>query len=70
MTQDILRRIEGLRVELNGACGTHREALLDKLEQAVAVLDSTGRVAPAWARARLADRIDEAVEEQFDNMPV
>ncbi len=70
MNLELMKRIERLRVDLRNCDPEDREALLDQLEQAVALLETKGDKAPVWAHSRLSDRIDESVEDMFDNMPV
>ncbi|WP_425102203.1 hypothetical protein [Tropicibacter sp. S64] len=70
MTEKLLERLETLRHDLDTSHGAAHEAHLDHLEEAVMTLDARGVAVPHWARDRLAGRIDEEVENQFDNMPL
>ncbi len=70
MIEDLKTRLEELHQELEIATGDPREEALDHLEQVVLGLETADVKIPGWARAQLASRVDEAVEDMFDNMPV
>ncbi len=70
MTNALIERIEALRHDIEAAEGLARKEALDHLEQAVLQLEGRGVQAPGWARASLATKLDEAAEDQFDNMPI
>lgn len=70
MTEDLNTRLETLRAELTSSSGAAHEAQLDHLEEAVLTLEAQGAEVPQWAKDLLAVRIDEEVEDQFDNMPL
>lgn len=70
MTTELYDRIGELRGEIDRARGEDREALLDRLEEAVAALRLHNAEVPGWAESRLAARVDAQLEDQFDNMPV
>lgn len=69
MSDALKARIDEIRDVIDGAGPAERAELLDHLDQAVTQLEAQGHDVPPWARQRLADRIDEDVEAQFDNMP-
>ena len=70
MTEDLTRRLSALRSALMRAGETPGDALLDRLDEAVAELRHAGMPVPPWARERLARRLDARTEEAFDNLPV
>lgn len=70
MSEALRRRIEEIRDAIESAGPAERAEMLEHLEQAVAQLEAKGEQTPSWVRQRLADRIDEDVEDQFDNMPL
>ena len=70
MTQALLARLELLRPELDAASDDDRAALQDVLDQIVQGLAATGTPVPAWVASRLHDRLEDEVEDQFDNMPL
>ncbi|WP_299930273.1 hypothetical protein [uncultured Pelagimonas sp.] len=70
MIEDLKTRLEELHQELEVANDEQREEVLDHLEQVVLGLEAEDVAIPGWARAQLASRVDEAVEDMFDNMPV
>jgi hypothetical protein len=70
MTNALIERIEALRHDIETAEGGARREALDHLEQAVLQLETRGVQAPGWARASIAAKLDEAAEDQFDNMPI
>lgn len=69
MTKELKARLTTLREDLDHSHGAAHEVHLDHLEEVVLLLETKGEVAPGWAKDRLAARIDEQVEDQFDNMP-
>lgn len=69
MSEALKQRIDAIREAIDAAAPAERAEMLEHLEQAVAQLEAAGQAAPAWVRQRLADRIDEDIEAQFDNMP-
>ncbi|MDA7425583.1 hypothetical protein [Thalassococcus lentus] len=69
MAQELLARLDALREQINAASESERAELFEHLDEIVLTLESSGTTVPVWARQRLADRIDESVEAQFDNMP-
>ncbi|WP_136441016.1 hypothetical protein [Pacificoceanicola onchidii] len=69
MTPELEARLADLRQELDHSYGAAHETQLDHLEEVVLLLENKGDAVPAWAKERLAARIDERVEDQFDNMP-
>jgi hypothetical protein len=70
MAENLTARLIELHDELKLASEEQQEALLDRVEQAVLALEDKGLKVPSWARSALAARIDDAVEDMFDNMPV
>jgi hypothetical protein len=70
MTEDLKKRIDALREEIDRAEGAERAEALAHLEEAVLQLEAHGHAPPGWAKARIAESLDEQVEDQFDNMPV
>ncbi|MDJ0823554.1 MAG: hypothetical protein QNJ09_17320 [Paracoccaceae bacterium] len=72
MSKQLKARIEELRQDIAAADEDIRAELIEQLEQAVMLLEAKGDTAPAWAVAHVSARqeADEAVEDQFDNMPV
>ncbi|MGH1416668.1 MAG: hypothetical protein ACRBB0_24480 [Pelagimonas sp.] len=70
MIDDLKTRLKELKKELKLADDQQREELLDHLEEAVLGLESHGVEVPRWAKDMMASRVDEAVEDMFDNMPV
>ncbi len=70
MIEDLKTRLEELHQDLEVATGDQREEVLDHLEQVVLGLEEADVKIPGWARAQLASRVEEAVEDMFDNMPV
>ena len=70
MTDQLKARLEELRVEIAAATGEDRDALIEKLEQAVLGLEGVGEDVPAWAREMAEAAHDKEVEDGFDNMPV
>ena len=69
MNKELKARLESLREKLDHSHGAAHETQLDHLEEVVLLLETKGEAAPTWAKDRLAARIDEEVEAQFDNMP-
>lgn len=70
MIEDLKKRLDELRDEIEAASGAKRESLMDHLEQAVLSLETQGAPVPGWAKALIASRVDENVEDMFDNMPL
>ncbi len=70
MTEQLTARLEELRVEIAASSGETREALVEKVEQAVLGLEGVGADIPAWAREMAETAHDQDVEDGFDNMPV
>ncbi|SMX29538.1 hypothetical protein TRP8649_03675 [Pelagimonas phthalicica] len=70
MIEDLKTRLDELHRDLEVANGDQREELLDHLEQVVLALEDKDVDIPGWAKALMASRVDEAVEDMFDNMPV
>lgn len=70
MSKEIYDRIGALRGEIDRAEGRQREALIDTLETAVMTLEARGAPVPGWAQSRLSKERRDAVEDQFDNMPI
>lgn len=70
MTDDLKRRIDALRDEIDAADPGTRRALLDHLEEAALTLEAKGVAMPRWAKSRLAEADDDGADDAFDNMPV
>lgn len=70
MQDDLKNRLTTIRPEMDTAEGARAEELLDQLEQIAMSLEADGAPVPGWVKARIASRVDEAVEDMFDNMPV
>ena len=70
MIDHLKKRLAELQSELKLANDAQREELLEHLEQVVAGLEAQGCAVPGWAKALMASRVDENVENMFDNMPV
>lgn len=70
MIEDLKTRINELRGEIDVTSGAERDALMDHLEQATLALEAEGVEIPGWAKALISSRVDENVEDMFDNMPV
>ena len=70
MSEELKKRLAKLETELGKATPEQRQELMDHLQEVVLALEDKGVAVPSWAKARLNDRIDETVEEQFDNMPL
>ncbi len=70
MTQDVLARLEHLREDFAQTEGQSRSDFLNYLADASKTLRASGYRVPAWVRHELASAEDEALEDQFDNLPV
>ncbi|WGW03780.1 hypothetical protein [Tropicibacter oceani] len=70
MTNELKKRLAELEAELVTSTPAQREELMAHLEEVVTALEDKGVETPQWAKSRLNDRIDEDVEDQFDNMPL
>lgn len=70
MTEELKTRLEDLRIEIAAARGETRDALIERLEQAVMGLEGVGEKVPAWARTMAEAAHAQDVEDGFDNLPV
>ncbi|PYG25571.1 hypothetical protein [Pelagimonas varians] len=70
MIEDLKTRLNELKAEIETASDDERDSLMEHVEQAALALEAQGASVPGWAKALIASRVDENVEDMFDNMPV
>lgn len=70
MIEDLKTRLNELKAEIASASDDERDSLMEHVEQAALSLEAQGVAVPGWAKAMIASRVDENVEDMFDNMPV
>lgn len=70
MTDNLKLRLDSLVDSLTAADISTRETLLEELERVVFELEARGETVPDRARQHVRAECDDAVEDQFDNLPV
>ncbi len=70
MTDTRLKTLDALEAQIAASDETARAALMPRLRALVTELEAEGLLPPGSARAHLTDAVDDALDDQFDNMPI
>lgn len=70
MSNSRLQQVEALEAQIIASDAKTRELLIPRLRELVSRLETEGVLPSGSTRAHMADAVDDALDDQFDNMPI